>query len=475
MKSKIRQAIVAALLCAGAGQASAAGFAIIEHSAQGMGNAFAGGGAVAEDASTMWFNPASMSRMGTQLQSSIHIIIPSFEFTDTGSTAAGTGAPLLSGLGGNTPAPQSNDGGSNAAVPNFYFISEINEQISLGLAINAPFGLKTEYDRNWMGRYQAIDSDIFDLNVNPAFSYKVSDQLSVGAGASINYMRATLTNAIDFAGSCLSKAPGFAAAVGAPAAAVAASCVGAAGGPGQGGNDGSGKVKGDDLSFGFNLGLMYEFNEDNRVSLAYRSEIKQHLNGNATFGVPATISTIGAFNDRLRGAFADDRVSAKVRLPATFSVSGYHRFNNSRFAIMGDATWTDWSTVPGVVFVYNRPTTAGGPTSLPLGFEDTWRLGLGLNYYHNDQLTFRTGVAWDESPVPNAELRTARLPGNDRAWLSFGGSYQLNERMSADFGYSHLFVDDTRINKTTATGGTLAGTYDSSADIVSLQVNYRFD
>jgi long-chain fatty acid transport protein len=168
-------------------------------------------------------------------------------------------------------------------------------------------------------------------------------------------------------------------------------------------------------------------------------------------------------------------VTAKVRLPASFSVSGYHRFSNSRFAIMGDATWTDWSTVPGVVFIYERPTTAGGPTSLPLGFEDSWRLGLGLNYYHNDHLTFRTGVAFDESPVPNAELRSARLPGNDRTWLSFGASYQFNDRMSADFGYAHLFVDDTRINRTSETSGTLVGEYDSNADIVSLQINYQFD
>lgn len=461
MKSDIRRLVAGALLCAGTGHATAAGFAIIEHGAQGMGNAFAGGGAVAEDASTVWFNPASMSRLGSQLLTAGHLLVPSFEFTNQGSTSL-AGRPLLSGIGGGTAAGASNDGGQLAVVPNFFYVREINDRWSFGLAINAPFGLATEYDSNWVGRYQAIESEIINLNANPALSYKVNDNLSVGAGLSANYANARLTRAIDFTAVCLSRAGALAGCVGAPNL-------------GQGLNDGAAEVKGDDISFGFNLGLMVEFNENSRLALAFRSEIKHDLDGKATFQVPSRISASAAADSAIRSAFQGDSLSASLRLPASFSVSAYHRFNASKFAVMGDATWTEWSSVPGILIIYDNPATAGGPTSEPLGWENVWRVGLGLNYYHNDRLTLRTGVAYDQSPIPNQVLRTPRLPGNDRTWLSFGASYRINDRMSADLGYAHLFIDDTPINHSDPANGTLRGTYKSDVNIFSAQFNYRFD
>lgn len=464
MGIKIRQGLAGALLCAGAGSTLASGFAIIEHSAQGMGNAYSGGGAVAEDASSLYFNAASMSRLGTQFQAAGHVILPSFKFTDTASTPTGGGG----------------DGGTTALVPNLYYVHQLNQQISFGLGINAPFGLATEYDANWIGRYQALESEIINLNVNPAMAYKVNDKLSLGAGVNINYMDAKLTRAIDFAGACYASVFTGALGLGATAAiadgAARADCVGATGGPGNGGNDGSGKVEGDDISFGINLGLMYQFNDNTRLALAYRSEIKHSLEGKAAFTVPSVVSNTPLRNATFRGAFTSDSLSADVDLPASFSMSGYHRFTDSKFAVMADATWTGWSSVPSLVIVYDRPTTAGGPSELPLGFKNTWRLSLGLNYYHNKQLTLRTGFAWDESPVPSPQLRTARLPDSDRTWVSFGASYQFNDRISADVGYSHLFVDDSRINRAEPTSaGTLAGTYGSEVDIISVQFNYRFD
>ena len=434
-----------------------------------MGNAFSGGGAVAEDASSLYFNPASMSRLGTQFQASGHVILPSFEFTDSGSTPTGSGS----------------DGGTNALVPNLYYVHQLNKKISLGLGINAPFGLATEYDANWVGRYQAIDSEIINLNVNPALAYKVNDQLSLGAGVNINYIDAKLTRAIDFAGACYGSVFTAAVGMGLPAAtadaAARADCVGATGGPGSGGNDGFGKAEGDDISFGFNLGLMYQFNGNTRLALAYRSEIKHTVEGDASFNVPGTVSrgashpSGASLNSVFQGAFANDSLTAGVDLPASFSISGYHRFTDSKFAVMADATWTGWDSVPGLLIVYDRPTTAGGPTDLPLGFEDSWRLSAGLNYYLNKTLTLRTGFAWDESPVPNEKLRSSRLPDSDRTWLSIGASYRFNDRMSADVGYAHLWVDDSRINRTELTTGTLAGNYKSDVDIFSVQFNYQFD
>lgn len=456
---KLPSALLAGALALGtAGNATGAGFAIIEHSAQGMGNAFAGGGAVAEDASSVWFNPASITRLPSQMQASGHVIMPTFEFTDRGSVQAVGPAtiPLL------PTAPTVNDGGKTALVPNFYYIRKFNERISFGLAVNAPFGLATEYDANWKGRYQAVESEIVDLNVNPVVAYKLSDSVSIGGGVSANYIDAKLTNAVDFAAVCAVAAGGAC-----PNGAV----------PGQGAFDGFAEIKADDISFGFNFGIFYEPTQRTRLSFSYRSQINHKLDGKATFTQPTALGGLTALGPLLGGGiaatFANDGAAAGVSLPDTFSFGMYHRLNQ-KIGLMGDITWTNWATIPELRIVYDRPTTAGGPTVETLNWRNTYRFSLGMSYYYNDRITMRTGLAYDESPVPNPFSRTARLPDNDRLWLSIGGSYVINDRLSADFGYSHLFIRDTPIQRTGSTGSILIGNYDSDADIISIQVNYKF-
>jgi long-chain fatty acid transport protein len=421
--------ILAGALSGYAGTASAAGFAIIEHSAQGMGNAFAGGGAIAEDASAVWFNPASITRLPSQMQAAGHVILVSFDFTDGGSTFPGgtlSGAPT-------------NDGGEDALVPNFYYIRALNERLSFGLAVNAPFGLATEYDNNWTGRYHAIESEIINLNVNPALAWKANEVFSVGAGVSLNYIDAKLNNFVDF-GTLL----------GAPGAA-----------------DGFVENEADDISFGYNFGLFYEPSDRTRFSMTYRSQINHKLEGDADFrNVPAPLSAF----------FFDDDIKVGASLPDSFSISAFHMLT-PKIGIMGDATWTGWSDIPELRIVFDNPANAlGSGTSVEdLQWEDVWRLSLGLSYYQSDRLTLRTGVAYDQAPVPNPVLRTPRLPDNDRIWVSVGASYRINNKMSADFGYTHLFIDDTNIARTNSTGATLIGEYESEADIISLGFNYIFD
>ena len=205
MARRLRTAGIAAVMGAGlitSSAAGAAGFAIIEHSAQGMGNAFAGGGAVAEDASTVWFYPASMVRLGAQVQTSGHYIAPTFDFTDGGSqqVAGAARIPLLP----TTPTTASAD--KDAIVPNFYYVRPINDWIHFGLAVNAPFGLATDYGGNWRGRYQAIKSEILTIHANPALAFRFNEQLSIGVGVNVAYIDAELTNAIDFTAVCLNSA-----------------------------------------------------------------------------------------------------------------------------------------------------------------------------------------------------------------------------------------------------------------------------
>ncbi|HSS66111.1 MAG TPA: outer membrane protein transport protein [Gammaproteobacteria bacterium] len=462
-QSGIRQ--LAAFILAGAvtgyaAQASAAGFAVNTPSAQGMGNAFAGGGAVAEDASTVWFNPASITRLPSQMMASAHVIEPTFEFSDRGSSQA-TGGPAIPLL---PSAPNTDDGATTAFVPNFYYIRKLDERFTFGLSVNAPFGLATEYDGNWKGRYHAIESEIIDLNVNPVIAYKASDTFSIGAGVSLNYIDAKLTNAIDFVAVCAGSVP----------AAAIAGCTGIGAGPGQGANDGFVENEADDISYGFNFGLFYEPSDQTRYSLAYRSQINHKLEGDATFTTPSSIHAVGALDAAVRAAFANDGVKAGVTLPDSASFSVYHRVTSS-VALMGDITWTGWSDIPELRIIFDNPVTAGGPGVESLNWEDTWRYSVGANYYASDRLTLRTGVAYDESPVGSPVFATPRLPDNDRLWVAVGASYMVNNKISVDFGYAHEFINDTNIARTNSTGATLNGVYESDADIFSLQVSYLFD
>jgi len=396
---------------AGANHAAASGFALVEESASGLGNAFAGGAASAEDASTLFFNPAGMTRLpGKQASLVLHAIKPTIEFSNTGSTAA-PGRPLGNGGG---------DAGDWAAVPNFYYAMELSPQLRAGIGISSPFGLKTEYDPDWMGRFLAIKSELQTVNINPSLAYKVNDQLSLGAGLDAQYIKAELTNAVN-----LGVAEGLA------------------------------QVKGDDWSVGYNLGVLYELNPATRFGLAYRSDVRHKLEDDVTFsgGVPAP----------------NGPISAEITLPETVSLSGFHQIN-PQWAVMGDVTWTRWSRFKELRIV--RDT--GAPVALTTeNWDNTLRYSLGANYQATGKLKLRSGIAYDQSPVSDP-YRTARIPDANRTWLSMGANYKLSQADSLDAGYAHIFVNNASINMGSAGTGTLVGTYDNSVDILSVQYNHRF-
>lgn len=436
-----------------------------------MGNAFAGGGAVAEDASSVWFNPASMTRLPDQAQVGAHLIEPTFEFSDSGSTQAGSPAALLAGT------RATDDGGERAVVPNLYYVRNlIEDRLYFGLALNVPFGLATKYPSDWKGRYHAIESEIRTFNLNPSLAWRFNDWLSIGAGVSAQYIDAKLTSAIDFTAVCASTGTGLEGQLSLPAGTLSSTCTGIARGPGQGGNDGHTENKADDISFGYNVGVMVEPDQRTRLTVGYRSEVNHELDGKVRFDVPARIATNATLDAAVRRAFADGGISVAADLPQQVAVSAYHRFHE-RWAIMGDATWTDWSSIPELRIVYDNPTTTGDGVAIEnLQWDSAWRLSAGLQHYYNDRVTLRAGFAWDQSPVHDPTLRTPRLPDNDRWWIALGGSFELVPRkVSLDVGYARLEIPDTVIARSNDTRATLNGTYSSHSDILSAQLSWRFD
>ena len=424
-------AAVAAAIAMAAEGAAAASFGLVEHGVSGLGNAYSGGAAIAEDPTTVFFNPAGMTRLpGTRASFAVNYIKPSIQFKNQGSKLAGV-FPIRGGDAG--------DGGGGVWVPNAYLTHAVSDRVTLGLAIDTPFGLVTDYSDEWVGRYHAVKSDLKTINVNPSVAVKLDHGLSVGAGLSALYTDVTLTSMLDVAAGLAKK--GFPVTPGTLDAKV--------------------KISGDDWSFGYSLGLLYELSEQTRFGMSYRKWFKPKPEGDAKFDFAAGTPAAAGI-DHTQDA------SAEVSLPDSLSVSAYHALT-PEWALMADVTWTNWSRTKSIPI--ELETTS---SELHLDYKDSWRYGLGLTYTPSGgPLTWRVGVASDEEPIRNSETRSPRLPGNDRIWLAVGANYRVTDKVSVDFGYAHLFVDDAKTNNPNEYGHTLKGDYDLKVDIVGLQLNWQ--
>ena len=403
----------------------AAGFALIEQNASGMGNAYAGGSAIAEDASTIYFNPAGMAYIqGMQAVGALHLINPNAEFNNKGSVAADFPGPA--------PARPLGDEGPNAGdlafVPNFYFKMDLTDSVKLGVGVNAPFGLKTEYDRKWVGRFQADKSEVKTININPSIAFKVNDQLALGFGVSAMRAEATLSRAIN---------------------------VGLA--------ESSVEIKGNDWGFGFNLGAIFQATADTRIGVAYRSKVEQHLDGRSK----SPFTALNANPTRT----LNTGVKADVTLPENFSVSAFSHVNDT-WDLMGDVTWTRWSQLEELRILRDNGSTLA---VTPENWNNTLRYSVGVNYIYSDAIKLRAGLAYDEEAISD-KFRTARIPGNDRKWLSLGAGWQVTPASKLDIGYSHLFISDAKIddNQIATGNGRLRGDFEGSVDILSMQYTHNF-
>lgn len=432
--------------------ATAAGFALIETNARGQGNAYAGAAAHTPDASTIFFNPAGLTALeGDHFSIAAHYLIPHSSFDNDGSSTATL-------LGGTPLSGDDDDGGSPALVPNLYWVKTLNESTKFGLGVNSPFGLATKYDDDWVGRYHGVVSDLKIININPSIGYKINDQLSIGGGIDVMLGTVELTSAIDFGAICLAQFN-------------AATCAGLGALPQSA--DGFVEFDGDNfdnISTGFNLGLTYKFNEQSTLGIAYRSEVDLDMEGEADFTVPTSASFVFAGN-----LFLDSDIDASITLPASFSVSYAHQVE--KITYLADVTWTGWSSFDELRIVYDNTLQPDSATTED--WDDVLRYSFGIDYQYAEDLVYRVGVALDETPIPSAERRTPRLPGNDRTWLSFGLSKQIDDSLSIDIGYSHLFIEDAKTNNefessVPTLAANFSGEYEGSVNIFSVQLNWQY-
>lgn len=453
----MRRALIAALAVVST-SASAAFFQIAEQSASGLGNAFAGGSAIAEDASTVWYNPAGMTRLpGPQLIVGGSYLRPSFT-ANVLSASTVVGLPIGGGGG---------DAGSAAFVPNLYATYPVSTRFSLGAAVNAPFGLVTDYPNSWAGRYYALRSDIKTINVNLAGAYKVDDSLSVGLGVNHQTLDAELTQAVDFFTLC-----GAGALLSIPGAAACS----AGGGFSQPNNpnDGNAKITAHGDAWGYNAGILARLGAM-RVGAAYRSQMKYKLNGDFDMSAPANVP--GALLTNSNFLLVDSPAHAAVTLPSTLSLSAVYD-SKGPWTLMADVTRTNWSVLPELRIKFDSGQT---DQVVSLNLKDVYRYSVGATYRVSDSWLLRAGVALDRSPVTSPSDRTPRLPDSDRRWLSAGIGLQASQNVYFDFGYTYVRLTDSSVQKTdggvgteNAFRGNLSANYTGSVQIFSAQARWSF-
>jgi long-chain fatty acid transport protein len=410
---------VALVLAAIGGDAFAAGFQLQEQNASGLGLAYSGMAVATQDASVVFWNPAGMAFMpGSEVTLAANYIIPSFEFSSSGPPPGGSTYNAF-GNGG--------DAGVSTWVPSLYGRMQLAPRLSAGLAVNAPFGLTTEWDSRWAGMFHAVKSKVETLNVNPGVAWQVNGFLSVGAGVSYQRLKATLTNAVT------------------PLIPTA-----------------QGRLDGDDWAWGWNIGGLLDFGQGTRVGLTYRSSIDYRLSGKLAFNNPA-LAALGS------------SAEADLKLPQVVSVAVTHRFT-PELRFLGDFTWTGWNSVQGLaVRATSGPAAGSVVANTALNFQSSWRTGVGAEYQASRLWMVRVGGAYDRTPVQDA-FRTPRLPDSDRKWLAVGARFEPDERWLFDFGYAYLWVNRAASNLDSAgpVPGTLRGSYTANTHILGAQVSMRF-
>ena len=455
-----------------AADANAAAFQLKENSAKGLGRAFAGSTSAEGDASVVATNPASMRLLdGTQFQGDVSAI--SFGAKFRGEGRNGNGTPISGGNGG--------DAGMIAPVPAAYFHVPFgeNDNMHFGASLTVPFGFKTEYDTDWVGRYNGVKTDLKAIDLGVAFSYDVNPYLSFGVGVFAERLNVDLTSAID-GGSVINGAlqqrasAAVLAAGGTPAQAAAAArqaaVQGAQLGFAPGTADGYLRIKGDEVSIGYTLGMTVSPVEGTNIAFSYRSEVEHKItDGDATFDWTAHPNAGAFLTSAAPGTFVDSKGRATITLPASATVSVSHRVND-QWKIMADVSRTAWSKFDKVTvdFASNQPDSV-----LPFNYRDTTFASIGTEFRLNDQLTLRGGLAYDQTPTTDAH-RDVRVPDTTRKWLSLGMTYAASEKMEYSVGYTHLFTKDPNISSTSATNNTVTGKYKVSGDVLAASMQYKF-
>ncbi|WP_061277562.1 long-chain fatty acid transporter FadL [Cedecea neteri] len=411
-------------------QAYAAGFQLNEFSSSGLGRAYSGEGAVADNAGSASRNPATIMMFDRPSFSAGAIFVdPDVDISGRSQTGKSLNAKNI--------AP-------TAWVPNLHFVAPINEQFGWGASVTSNYGLATEYNDSYAAGSMGGTTDLTTLNMNLSGAYRLSSNWSFGLGFNAVYAKAKIERYAGDLGQLMagkiSSSPLGATPQGQALAAYANSIA-----P----DTQIAHLKGDKWGFGWNAGILYEIDKDNRYGFTYRSEVKIDFDGDYKSSLPpssalppAAAGLLAANNIPSGTGGATIPGSLNLYLPEMWELSGYNKVA-PKWAIHYSLTYTSWSQ-----FQELKAKGSNGQTLFykDEGFKDAYRIALGTTYYMDDNWTFRTGIAFDDSPVP-ANKRSISIPDQDRLWLSAGTTYAFNKDASVDVGVSYMHGQKVNIEE----------------------------
>ncbi|WP_000856202.1 outer membrane protein transport protein [Vibrio mimicus] len=399
----------------------AAGFQLAEYSATGLGRAYAGEAAMADNASAQWRNPAMLTYLnGTQVSAGAIYVNPNVDVDGTvkhqqlGQTAA-----------------SSKDFAHDAVIPNFYLSHQLNEQVVLGFALGTNYGMETDLGTEFAASHFGNQASVISKEANLNIAYQILPQLSIGGG--VRYVMgeghfgatAPAKNALKLPQGTTLK-----------------------------------YMEGEDNSWGWQVGTAWQINEDHRLGFAYKSEVMMDFEGHAE-GI-----TYGAYKPGMMS----------IALPATAELASFHQLNE-QWAIHASLNWTDWSSFKELTAVFPEKSDLIKSEN----WEDNYRFAIGTTYQYDAKLALRAGVAYDTSAVDDKN-RTATIPETDRTWVSLGASYVATPQLTLDAGFTYIFAKDATISEprddSDKPSAFIGGAFDANVTgnvwLIGVQVNYRF-
>ncbi|AWM92738.1 Long-chain fatty acid transport protein [Pseudomonas sp. 31-12] len=404
--------------------ASANGIALNEQSASSAGTAYAGRSSSALDASTIYGNPAGLTKLKrSEISGGAALVSVSDDISDAQSSAAGTNKGDSVPLG---------------VVPFAYMSTPLDERFSMGLGLYAPSGLINDYERSFQGRYHGSYSTTKEITLQPTLAWRINDFVSIGGGPTLNRFNAKLQNYL-------------------------------ATGALNNGQDTLVTIKGDDTAIGYNVGLLVDFSEATSWGITYHSKVNYHLKGHTDVsGSPSVVPLDGSYDAKL-----------DLTMPESVDTSITHRFNSRWTGYLG-TTWTRWSRIQQVEAINSGLSPLGqaaglGRVTEEMNWRDTWSTAVGASYQLNQQWLLRAGYAYDPSPIRNAD-RSVRIPVGNRQAVTLGGAYSPNPDLTIDFAYGYLWDSKVSVKQSNNSGlqPEYRAYYENSANGISVQATYRY-
>jgi long-chain fatty acid transport protein len=468
--------------------AVAEGYKLFEQSVSAAGNAYAGRGAQITDASLVYSNPAALTKLkGAQFSGGLNLIHATTRYSDASAQSA-NGMPVAGRDEGKLTLSE--------LVPFAFYSDHYSDDLSWGIGVYAPFGLSSDYQNDWVGRYFGDETAIKVVALQPTVAYKLDQHWSLGLGLSVNYAEGTLSKYKDHSGLCE---------LGTGINALyqrdvynAAYC------------DSHYEVNGDDVAAGYSLGIHGDLGAT-KLALVYHSEVKYTLKGDSEItntpitganvaGVPGfivvapTLPAISLATGKLASnSYLSEQSKLGLTTPATMAFSLDQQVTDL-VSVQASVNWTGWSSFESIDIVSDdanpslslstqAPQNLNAPGYIgyiPEHWQDSWSFSVGTTVQYNEELTLKTGLAYDENPISSSH-KTARVPTTDRIWWTWGANWALTANQSLDFAYGYMWMNKVSINEHEYNvqgeriyNSGVQATYRNKAQILAVQWNYKF-